>query len=101
MSKPEFYTRVGKYKVPLRNEKYLSIVTFKAGKDGAREGGDFAFWTAVFKVPQRKPFDKRKSKKLTGRARLILPPGDRFDRMKMELKNADRAAAREIYGHYW
>lgn len=97
----KFYTNVGKINVCVKNYQYLSIVTFKAGKDGPAEAGDFAFWTAVFKKAVKLPLRRTKASKLTGRARLILPVGDRFDRMKFECRKAKDKEDRKIYKAYW
>lgn len=84
------YTKVWKDKqVPVRNAKYPAIVDFSSGKHGKFEAGLYCFWTAVFKV---RPYGRVK---LTGRARIVLPPGDRFDRIFLERRTAKSRGARE------
>ena len=84
-------TNVGKYKVQVKNANFLSIVTFTSGEHGKKERGDFAFWTAILKKRVNKKW------KISGRAHLLLPPGDRFDRMKREARTDKNPEDRKIY----
>ena len=69
-------TKVGKFLVPIKNYKRLSIVDFSRGLRGKHEEGQYCFWTAVLKK-------KKDGKRIVwGRARPILSPGERFCRMK-------------------
>lgn len=86
-------TKVGKYKVQIKNPEYPSIVTFSSGEKGRREKGHYAFWTAVVR--------RGKKGRLWGRARLILSAGDRFDRMKYEMNNASDKEDRRIYRKHY
>ncbi len=99
-------TRVGKISVPVVDAEYATIATFKSGDLGRFERGDYLFWTAVLKKPyhwqgydgKHKP---RTMKLILGRARTFLPPGDRFDRMRIEMKTDPLKADREIYRKWW
>ena len=95
--KPDGETRVGPYLVQVVNAKFPTIVSFKGGAKGIRERGDFAFWTTVLKK-RRGP---KKGNRIWGRARLILPPGDRVDRMKKEMLYASDKNDRKIYRLWW
>lgn len=86
-------TKVGNFTVPVCNSKFLSLVYFSAGARGNRERGHFAFWTAVLK--------RKKKNRIWGRARPILPAGDRFDRMKLEKLKAKSKSDRKAYGRMW
>lgn len=91
----EFKTKIGNCVVAVKKANFPSIVSFRAGEHGKKERGDFHFWTAVFK----KPIGGKK--KIFGRAFAALPPGDRFDRMKIECKTAIPVEDRKIYRKYW
>ena len=76
--KVEFTTRVGKFDVAVPHAAQPCLVAFKgstAGKDGI-----YAFWTAVFKKAVN---GKRK---VIARARVGLPAGERFERMRIQSK---------------
>jgi len=96
-------TKVGKYTIPVRNAHHLTICSFGAGARGKKERGDYAFWTAVLS----KRFVKGKGKESTsisqifGRSHLLLSPGDRFDRMKREMRIARTKDDRAIYRMFW
>ena len=89
-------TRVGKFKVPVRRHNFCTIVTMSGGEHGRRERGDFCFWTAVLAEPVR--MDGKLRKKIFGRAHVSLSAGDRFDRMKREMK---KSRAKETYAFFW
>jgi len=100
------YTTVGIYNVPVVNAEYATIATFRKGDLGKFERGDFLFWTAVFK----KEFSwrgyqgtdrVRKMKLILGRARAVLSPGDRFDRMRLEMRTDPNKEDRRIYKEWW
>jgi hypothetical protein len=88
-------TRVGAVQVPVVRAKGVTLVRFRAGEHGAREAGDYLFWTAVLK--------KRKGSKsrILGRAYAYLAPGDRFDRIKREMRRAKSSADRAAYRRLW
>jgi hypothetical protein len=69
-------TRVGRYEVAVRRMNYPTLWHFSSGARGRKEAGIYAFWTAVLARKSRR--------KLTGRALVTLPPGDRFDRVRRE-----------------
>jgi len=99
-------TMVGKVSVPVVNAEYATIMTFRAGDLGQFERGDFLFWTAVlWKKYRWKGYEgkwkPRTMGQILGRARAILPPGDRFDRMRIEMKTDPQKEARDIYGDWW
>ena len=95
----EFVTRIGKYHVPIVKPKFPTIGTFAGGQHGRREGGEYLFWTVVLKRKIR--WCNRKRWWLTARARAILCPGERFNRMRIEARAAksseDRQAYRDLY----
>lgn len=90
-------TRVGAVEIEVRNAKFCAVVNFAAGAHGVGERGHYCFWTAVLR--RKKPGMKRKF--IVGRARLWLPPGDRFDRMQYEMLTAARADDRAAYRRMW
>jgi len=67
-----------------------SIVHFVSGARGKKEAGDYAFWTAYGE-------DRYGDWKTTGRARVELPPTDRFTRMAREMRTVKSASDRRIY----
>ena len=81
-------TRVGRYEVEVRRMNYPTLWHFSSGEHGRKEAGIYAFWTAVLARKARR--------KISGRALATLPPGDRFDRMRREMRGA-RAADRAAY----
>jgi hypothetical protein len=93
------FVKVGKYQVPVVRAKFLTLVAFDGGEHGAGERGDFAFWTAVLKVPVKN--GKKLRRVITGRAYAYLSPGDRFDRMAKEMRSAKRADYRAAYRKFW
>jgi hypothetical protein len=92
-------TKVGKYSVEVRQAEFGSFVSFSSGERGRHERGDYLFWTAVLKRKIR--FGRRKARKISGRAHYLLPPGDRFDRMRLELRTAKDKNARAAYKEMW
>jgi len=100
------FTLVGKVSVPVVNAEYATIVTFRSGDLGTFERGDFLFWTAVLKKKHiwtgyTDIWKPRTIGLVLGRARAILPPGDRFDRMKHEMLTDPDANDRKIYREWW
>ncbi len=87
-------TRVGRYRVPVRGI-HPTIAYFVGGARGAHERGVFLFWTAVLKRPHRG------ERTCTARARILLPPGERFERMGREARTARHAGARRVYAAWW
>jgi len=87
------YTAVGRCKVAVRDAHLPTLWKFTGGAHGKKEAGVFAFWTTVIK--------KKGKKRVWGRALYSLPPGDRFDRMRFELREAKSAAARSAYRRIW
>lgn len=70
--------------------------------------GEFAFWTAVLRRPVKMrrameigaPTPVRTVRRITGRAQVGYPAGDRFDRMKREMLTGDRDE-RYAYRRMW
>ena len=87
-------TRVGSCEIPVRQMNYPTLWHFSSGEHGRKEAGIYAFWTAVL---ARKVRGKGK---VSGRALVTQPPGDRFDRIRREMREA-RAADRPIYRRIW
>ena len=99
-------TRVGKISVPVVDAEYATIATFSKGDLGRFERGDYLFWTAVLKTkrPWKGYYGKwswRKIQLVLGRARPVLSPGDRFDRMRIEMKTDPNKEDRAIYKKWW
>lgn len=90
-----YLTKIGKYAVPVRFAQYPSVVDFKSGARGRFERGEYCFWTAVL---NKKPIGKRG---ITGRARTILPPGERFCRIGKETRIAKHKEDRKAYKKLW
>ena len=84
-------TMVGRYKVPIKKYHYPTIIAFSSGDLGRQERGLYCFWTATFK---RKYFGKDR---IFGRALSVLSPGDRFDRMKREMRSDPDLKDRKVY----
>ncbi|HYG56212.1 MAG TPA: hypothetical protein VD965_13030 [Burkholderiales bacterium] len=72
-------TRVGTYEIEVRQSNYPTLWHFSSGERGRKEAGIYAFWTAVLKPRAPRP-------KVSGRALVTLPPGDRFDRIRREAR---------------
>ena len=84
------YTQVGACFIPVVDAEYPTIATFKAGDLGRFEFGAYLFWTAILKKKHlwqgyQGTWKPRMIKTCIGRARAILSPGDRFDRMRIEM----------------
>lgn len=77
--------------VPVKDAKFPSVVSFSSGAHGKSCMGDYLFWTCLFERPVKKRY------KTWGRARPVLPPGDRFDRMRIEMREAKDPEDRKIY----
>jgi hypothetical protein len=91
----DYLTHIGRHVVPVRNAKFVSIVSFAGGAHGKKERGHYLFWTAVLKGRAKRRF-------ITGRARVFLQAGDRFDRMKREMKNMKFSKeTRDAYRGIW
>lgn len=88
-------TRVGKYAVPVKGI-HPTLVFFVAGARGKQERGVYAFWTAVLKRPY-----VNRERTCVARARILLPPGERFERMRRERRTARSAVARGVYAFWW
>jgi hypothetical protein len=101
-------TRVGTCDIQVRGH-FASIVTFWSGEHGKKEQGDYAFWTAVlaepvtFEIPADvgKPRRTTTMRRITGRAQVGYPAGDRFDRMKREMRTANSLSVRRAYRQMW
>ena len=78
--KVDSFTAVGKFCIPVRQAKFVTIVQFNSGEHGKREAGDFCFWRMRYKVPIGKV------KGRIGRASIFFPPGERFCRLEKECK---------------
>jgi hypothetical protein len=85
-------TRVGGYEIEVRRMNYPTLWHFSSGEHGRKEAGIYAFWTAVLARKGRR--------KVSGRALVTQPPGDRFDRIRREMREA-RAADRPAYRRIW
>lgn len=83
-------TNVGRHEVPVRRVNDPTLWYFSSGEHGRKEAGVYAFWTAVLEKG-----------KLCGRALVTLPPGERFDRVRIEMRTAHLASDREAYARYW
>ena len=84
--KKTFDTVVGEHIVPVRGAEHPTLMTMRAGaKDNV---GIYAFWTAVC---------RKDGSGVTGRARIGLPAGDRFDRMFIGERTTDSVADRRAY----
>ena len=90
------FTHIGKYRIPVRNHHFVSMVSFRAGTHGTAERGDFLFWTAVMK--KRKGERQRKT---FGRAWATRDPGERMRRIGLERTSARSKASREAYKRLW
>lgn len=89
----EIKTKVGAFEVTVRRANFPALRHFSGGAHGRKEAGIFAFWTVVL---------KRKGKnRVWGRALATLPAGDRFDRMRREMRSDKSKEAREVYGRIW
>jgi hypothetical protein len=90
-------TKIGRNHVPVRGN-WATLVPFAAGAHGKKEAGVFAFWTAVIGPVK---LDGKTRKRIFGRAKVGLSAGDRFDRMRFEMKSARDADDRRIYRRFW
>lgn len=95
---------VGKYEIPLKRANWPTVVTFKAGEHGRREGGVFHFWTAVFSRPKRMRASlagRRLKRRSICRSLAVNPPGERFFRNKRDsvvsVDVEDRIYLRELW----
>jgi hypothetical protein len=86
-------TKVGRLQVPVRRASHPTLWYFASGEHGRKEAGVYAFWTAVI--------SRRKPKGLIGRALAAEPPGDRFDRIRREMRTARSKADRAAYARHW
>lgn len=95
--RPRIYTQdtqVGKYQVPVKRARFLTLGVARGGAHGKKEAGDYAFWTAVLKEPRWCDLNTgslKKVRKMTARALAWLPAGDRFYRMAVEMITLDTA----------
>jgi hypothetical protein len=85
-------TKIGRYNVPVHNERFPTLVTFSAGRKGGHEGGTYCFWTAVLWNTRGASF---------ARAFYWLAPGERFSRFSIEAKSARSKAVREANANYF
>jgi len=88
------FTRIGRHRIPVKGI-HPTLATFVAGARGLQERGHYCFWTAVLKRPVRR------ERTCTARALVLLPAGERFERMGREMLTARPKAAREIYQWWW
>jgi hypothetical protein len=93
-SRKGIFTRIGKSLVPVRGYNRPSLVEFGSDPDDPSKAGMYCFWTAVLSVKGKN--------KIIGRAKVVMPPGDRFDRMLREAKaryipKADRPAYQQLW----
>lgn len=88
--------RVGRVVVPLTGARHPTFALFASGAKGGRERGLFLFWTAVLK---RAMYPYRRT--VTVRARAVLPPGERFERMGREQRTDRSRIARRAYADLW
>jgi hypothetical protein len=88
-------TQVGKHEVPVKGQ-HPTLGFFSGGARGRQEHGVYAFWTVVLKRPLA-----TRERVCIARARVLLPPGERFTRMERERRTARRAAARNGYKYWW
>lgn len=84
--RPPSLTIVGTTFVELRSANFPTTVVFTAGEHGRGERGLWAFWTTMLKRPVR--FKDKLRRRIIGRAFAVLPPGERFTRMRSEAKTA-------------
>jgi hypothetical protein len=89
-------TRVGQFWAPVKQWQHPTLGVFAGGRRGQHEAGIYFFWTAVLKPPY---LDGQKI--CTGRARALLPPGERFERMDKEQRTARPMAARNGNAYTW
>ncbi len=89
------FTRIGQSWLPIVNFRYPTIVTFGSGELGKSERGEFLFWTVMLK--RKITWQGRKRWWLIARARAILYPGERFNRMRTEARTAGSIEDRKIY----
>ncbi len=78
----------------MRDLNYPTLWHFSSGEHGPKEAGIYAFWTAVLGTG-------KKAKGLCGRALVTEPPGDRFDRIRREMRTARAKADRVAYARQW
>lgn len=83
-------TRVGPYTVPAIRLDKPTVVRFTSGAHGRKEAGKYAFWVAC-------GAGRDGTWNVIGRARVKLSPGDRFDRMWKEQRNAKKRSVRRAY----
>lgn len=88
-------TRVGRVQVPVKGQ-HPSLGIFVGGARGKQEAGLFFFWTAVLKRPY---VDGQRV--CIARARALLPPGERFERMSRERRTARSVAQRRGNDAWW
>lgn len=81
-----FQTVVGEYLVDVCDAEYPTLMRMRHGKKD--NVGVYAFWTAVC---------RKDGGGITGRARVGLSAGDRFDRMFIAERQTDSVAARRTY----
>ena len=94
-------TIVGKVTVSLFRERFISLAVATCGKHGKRESGDYAFWTAVLKIPVLVTSNGKTCSKVFGRSLAWMPAGDRFDRMNRGRVSDKNSWARSVYGMLW
>ena len=87
-------TKVGRHQVPVRDMNYPTLWHFSSGEHGRKEAGIYAFWTAVLGTG-------KKAKGLCGRALATEPAGERFDRIRREMRTARSKADRAAYARQW
>jgi hypothetical protein len=88
-------TRVGRCAVPIRGGRVPTLAHFTGGRRGPREHGIYAFWTALL----TRRVDRQRS--IIVRALSVLPPGERFERMRREARTARTAGERQAYRELW
>jgi hypothetical protein len=91
-------TKIGRNTIPGRGN-WATLVPFAAGAHGKKEAGVYAFWTAMLQQPVK--LDGKTRKRIFGRAKIGLSAGDRFDRMRLEMKTDRSAEDRRIYRKFW
>lgn len=86
-------TIVGSYEITVRRASHPSVRFFISGAHGKKEAGLYAFWTVVL--------NRKGKNRVWGRALTSLQPGDRFDRMRTEMRTAKSKKARDAYRRIW
>lgn len=86
-------TKIGARTVPVLPG--ATVAHFSSGQRGPKERGIYLFWTAIFSV------GRAKRSGVSGRALAGLSAGERFRRIKKEMRSAASKEDRAAYSRMW